>query len=52
MHAVESASDSAAVSVKAHVRFNRRAGWPVRGSKICFPFTARPEPLNEQFFSQ
>ena|SRR5882724_4611220 len=52
MHAVESASDSAAVSVKAQARFCRRAGSPVRGSKICFPFTARPEPLNEQFFNR
>jgi len=33
MHAVESASDSAAVSVKAQARFCRRAGSPVRGSK-------------------
>src|SRR5665213_913567 len=52
MHAVESASDSAAVSAKAHARFSRHAGLPVRGSKMCFPFTARPDPLNEQFFSR
>ena len=35
----------------AHTRFCRCAGCPVRGSRICRPFTARPEPLNEPFFS-
>ena len=51
MHAVESASDSAAVSVNAQTRLRKALGDPVRGSKMCQPFTARPEPLKEQFFS-
>lgn len=52
MQAVDSASDSAAVSQSAQVRSCRRAGRPVCGSRMCFPFTARPDPLSEAFFSQ
>ena len=52
MHAVESASDSAAVSVSAQTRLRKALGEPVRGSKMCFPFTASPEPLKEQCYSE